>query len=123
MNAILYTRSDSEYEHLRGGIESEYPNIDIVRAPMEGHKYYHIGYDLVIVALEGAEGMEVVSEYSGRFKTSRVIWITSDEHFAATAMRLHIYDFIKRPFDQSVVDKAIREALKDNPGRNQWNFG
>ncbi len=122
MNAIIYTRSDVEYESFKKIIEKKNPNIDIERAPLDGHKYYHRSYDLVVVALEGAEGMEVVKEYSERYSDSQIIWITADEYFAAMAMRLHIYDFIKSPYDLERVEDSFKQALKVNPGRNQWKL-
>ncbi len=122
MNAIIYTQSDLEYEALERIINGVHPNMDIERAPLQGHKYYHVGYDLIVVALEGAEGMEVVSEYSSRYARSQIIWVTSDRHFAATAMRLHIFDFILRPYEEERITKALGDALKQNAGRNQWTM-
>ena len=123
MNAIIYTYSDMEYESIKTIIEDQDMPIEVSRAPLEGHKSYYDEYDIVIVGLKGAEGMEVVLEYSQRYKNSRLIWISDDEHFAGTALRAHIYDFIVRPYEKDVISKSILEAIKTSPGRNQWNFG
>ncbi len=123
MKVIIYTYDDAEYEKLSHLVENFDQSTEKVRAPLDGHKFYHKRYDIVIVALEGAEGMEVVIEYSQRYKDSEVIWITSDDHFAGTAMRAHIFDFIKRPYDDERIKQSISEAVKASPARNQWSIG
>ena len=122
MDAIIYTRDDREYELCKMTLEREAGLIDVERAVLNGHKRYDYEYDVVIVALEGAEGMEVVLEYSERFADTNIIWITSDPFFAGTAIRRHIYDFIERPYDEERIRNAIKEVIPLCPNRNRWHF-
>ena len=122
MDAIIYTRDSKEFELLKAALEKEINQIDVEEAVLNGHKRYDHGYDIVVVALEGAEGMEVVLEYTERFVDTNIIWITSDPFFAGTAIRRHIYDFIKRPYDEERVRKSIEEVIPLCPNRNRWHF-
>ena len=99
MEALVYTKDDSEYEKIRTMLEAEAGLIDVYRDPLNGHNYFSHEYDIVVVALNGARGMELVLEYSRRFDMTLVVWITDDPYFAGTAIRQHIYDFIERPYN------------------------
>ena len=122
MDAIIYTRDDAEYVLFKGVLEKEAKLIDVERAKLNGHKRYDYEYDVVVVALEGAEGMEVVLEYSQRFSDTNVIWVTSDPFFAGMAMRNHVFDFIERPFEKGRIERAIREVIPKCPNRNIWHI-
>ena len=122
MDAIIYTRDDEEYDLFKSILESEARRIAVKRDELNGHKRYDHEYDVVIVALEGAEGMEVVLEYAQRFSDTNVIWLTSDPFFAGTALRNHIYDFIRRPFDKERIVQSIREVIPRCPNRNFWRI-
>jgi len=112
MDAVIYTRDDLEFEHIKTLIGNANRDCSVTRATLNGHKRYKIVYNLAVVAIEGAEGMEVVLEYSQRFKDTKIIWISSDPFFAGTALRNHIYDFIARPIDEGWLNHSIREALR-----------
>ena len=79
-------------------------------------------YDLVVVAREGAKGMNVVDSLSERYSETQIIWITSDEDFASVALRHHIHDFIVRPFTSERFARSVREVLPKCPHRNEWCF-
>ncbi len=112
MNSVIYTRDDREYESYKALICRLGENEQVSRAELNGHKTYKVVYDLVIVALDGAEGMEVVREYSLRFNDTRIIWISNDPFFSGFALRNHIYDFITRPVDSSWLEHSVREAAR-----------
>lgn len=65
-------------------------------------------YDIVVVDMDGAEGMEFVCKYRAVYGNTLVVWITDDRYFAGVAIRLHIFDFIIRPLEED----RFRESLK-----------
>ena len=122
VEALVYTKDDSEYDKIKHLLETESSLIDVYRDPLNGHSYYSHEYDVVIVALNGAQGMELVLEYSRRFDDTHIIWITDDPYFAGTAIRQHIYDFIERPYDTERLKGTIHEAVQMCPNRNVWKY-
>ena len=116
MDALVYTKDDTEFEKIKTMLESETEQITVHRDPLNGHSYFSHGYSIVVVALNGAQGMELVLEYSRRFGDTLVIWITDDPYFAGTAIRQHIYEFLERPYDdvrlRGTIKKAIQRAAK-----------
>ena len=122
MNAIIYTKDDTEYDLIKAIFEREAGRVDVKRARLNGHKRYDHEYDVAVIALEGAEGMEVVLEYSQRFSGTNVIWVTSDPFFAGLAMRNHIYDFIQRPYEKERLIISIRDVIERCPNRNVWRI-
>lgn len=107
MQTLIYTRDDKEYERLRDALTEISGQAEVRRDPLDGHGHYSEGYDLIIVALDGARGMNEVSEWAGRYPSSGIIWITDDKEFAGVAMQKHINDLIVRPYD----DERIRESI------------
>ena len=105
-----------EFEKIKTMLESEAEQITVHRDPLNGHSYFSHGYNIVVVALNGAQGMELVLEYSRRFGDTLVIWITDDPYFAGTAIRQHIYEFLERPYDdfrlRGTIKKAVQRAEK-----------
>ena len=122
VEALVYTKDDSEYDKIKCLLETESSIIDVYRDPLNGHSYFSHEYDIVVVALNGAQGMELVLEYSRTFDDTHVIWITDDPYFAGTAIRQHIYDFIERPYDSERLKGAIHEAIRLCPNRNVWKY-
>ena len=122
MDAIVYTRDDNEYNLIKTTLENEAGLIDVDRHPLNGHKRFDHGYDVAVVALKGAEGMEVMLEYAGRFPDTNIIWITEDPFFAGIAIRNHIYDFIERPYSKERLEQSIRDVIERCPNRNRWFF-
>lgn len=122
MEAVIYAKNDDEYKMLCDILEQEAELIDIYRDPADGFCHYEHEYDLVVVALEGAKGMNVVDSQSERYPDTQIIWITSDKDFASVALRHHIHDFIIRPFTQERFSRSVREALPKCPHRYEWNY-
>ena len=122
MEAIIYTRDDKEYNLIKTILENEAELIDIDRHPLNGHKRYDHGYDVAVVALKGAEGMEVMLSYAERFPDTNIIGITEDPFFAGIALRNHIYDFIERPYGIERLEKSIRDVIEHCPNKNRWTF-
>lgn len=122
MRAIIYTRDDTEYALIKELLENESTHMDVFRHPLDGHKRYDDEYDIVIVALKGAEGMEVMLEYVQRFPDTSIIWITDDPFFAGIALRNHIYDFIERPYAKDRLEQSIRDVIARSPNRNRWVY-
>lgn len=122
MEAIVYTRDDEEYNLIRTILEREAELIDIDRHPLNGHKRYDRGYDVTVVALDGAEGMEVMLAYAERFPDTNIIWITDDHFFAGIALRNHIYDFIERPYGADRLEQSIRDVIPKCVNKNRWVF-
>ena len=122
MRALIYTNSDAEYEQIREAIDGVSQFIDVKRDPMDGHGHYTEHYDIVVVALNGARGMNEVIEWTGRFPTSRVIWITDDREFASVAIQKHIFDFIVRPFNSGRLRECFRGIVAEGSGANSWHI-
>ena len=122
MRALIYTKNDTEFVQLRDILASMSPMIDIRRDPMDGYGHYTDPYDIVIVALDGARGMNEVSEWSGRFPSSKVIWITDDQEFAGVAIQNHIFDFIVRPYDVPRLKESFRGTVPEHSGANCWHI-
>ena len=122
MEAVIYTKSDKEYQSLSDILEKEAELIDIYRDPLDGFCHYEHEYDLVVVALEGARGMNEVEAISGRYPDTQIIWITGDKDFASVAIRRHIHDFIVRPFTEERFAKSVKDVLPKCPHRYEWHF-
>ena len=111
MDALVYTKDDDEFEKIKTMLRSEADQIEVQRDPLNGHSYFSHGYDIVVVALNGAQGMELVLEHSRRFDNTLVIWITDDQYFAGTAIRQHIFGFLERPYDDVRLSDTIKKAV------------
>lgn len=120
VEALIFTRDNNEYNNIKQLLETESSLIEVYRDPLNGHCHFNHEYDIVVVALNGAQGMELVLEYSRRFDDTHIIWITDDPYFAGTAIRQHIYDFIERPYDTERLKNAVHEAIQLCPNRNVW---
>ena len=122
MRALIYTKSDAEFDQLRDSLADVSQLIEVRRDPLDGHGHYTDPYDIVIVALDGARGMNEVSEWSGRVPSSKVIWITDDQEFAGVAMQNHIFDFIVRPYDVPRLKESFRGTVPEHSGANCWHI-
>lgn len=108
MDALIYTRDDREYEMLSGIFGEELPGAAATRGLLDGHYHLDKEYDVVVVDIGGAEGMELVCRYRELYGNTLVAWITDDGYFAGMAIRLHIFDFIVRPLE----GQRFRESLR-----------
>lgn len=115
MNAVIYTKDDGEYDAMAAILREEADCMDVFRAPLDGHGHYEYPYDVVVVALEGAKGMNTVLEWSDRHPGARVIWLTDDGDFARTAFQKHLSDFLVRPFDEAEFRRSVRDTLRAPP--------
>ena len=108
MDAVINTRADRAYEKLSRIFADESPGGALTRGLLDGHFHLEKEYDVVVVDMDGALGMEIVCKYREVCGNTLVIWITDDRYFAGVAIRLHIFDFILRPLEEG----RFREPLK-----------
>jgi len=114
MDTLIYTKSVPEYEMLSGILAEELPGITVRQGIMDGHYHLEQRYDVVVVGVDGAQGMELVCAYRERFGDTLVVWITDDPYFAGIAIRTHIFDFIVRPFKKTRFQETVRNLKKGN---------
>ncbi len=112
MNAVIYTKDDREYVSMAGILREEADSLDVFRDPLDGHGHYDYPYDMVVVALEGARGMNTVLEWSDRYPDARIIWLTSDPDFLSVAFKRHLSDFLVRPFNETEFRRSARNAIR-----------
>ena len=111
MNAVIYTKDDLEYASMAEILRDESERMDVYRDPLDGYGHYDYPYDVIVVALDGARGMNTVEEWSDRYPDSRIIWLTSDPDFLRFAFRKHLSDFLIRPFNKAEFRRSVRSAL------------
>ncbi len=121
MEAVIYTKDNDEFSQLESILQEE--RITVSRDPLDGFGHYERGYGLVIVALEGAEGMIAVRNWSEMHRDAKIIWITSDSYFAGEAIERHIHDFIVRPYERERLRASIRRIQGPIASGNIWHFG
>ena len=112
MKAVIYTKDDQEYTFMSKVLQEEVEPLEIARDPLDGYAHFETPYDIVIVALEGAKGMNTVLEWSDRYPESRIIWLTSDPDFIRIAFRRRLRGFLIRPYDESRFREAVRNSLR-----------
>lgn len=108
MDAVIYTKDEQEYEMLSGILADEMPGAVAWPGPMDGHYHMEKRYDVAVVGVDGAQGMELVCKYRELYGSTLVIWITDDRYFAGVAIRTHIFDFIVRPLEGLRFREAVR---------------
>lgn len=121
MEAVVYTKDNEEFSQVESILREE--SIAASRDPLDGFGHYDYGYGLVIVALEGAEGMIAVQNWSEMHRDAKIIWITSDPYFAGEAIERHIHDFIVRPYDRERLRASIRRLHASGSNGHIWHFG
>ena len=120
MDAVVYTTDPLEYNLIQGFLEKS--GFTVTRGPLNGHGYYEYGYHLIVVAIEGALGLNIVSEFAHRYPASQIIWIPSDPGFAQMALSLHICHFLVRPCGEEQIIKALRLAIPRCKKGSRWSF-
>ena len=110
MKALIYSDNEQEYKDLKSVLEEELDGIIVKQILSDGHFHVEEDGELVIVAVNGAMGMEIMQSFRERHPDSRIIWITDDQYFGRTAIRNHIFDFIVRPYPGIRYRDAIRKA-------------
>lgn len=108
MDAIIYTTDGQEYEMLSGILEEESPGIMVSRGVIDREYHLEREYDVVVVGINGALGMELVCKYRELYGNTLVIWITDDPYFARVAIRTHSFDFIVRPLEETRFREPLR---------------
>ena len=108
MDAIIYTTDGQEYEMLSGILEEESPGIMVSRGVIDREYHLEREYDVVVVGINGAQGMELVCKYRELYGNTLVIWITDDPYFAREAIRTHSFDFIVRPLEETRFREPLR---------------
>lgn len=111
MDAVIYTHSDLEYSAMKQLLHEEANSVTVFRDPLDGHGHYGYAFDLVIIALNGARGMNEVVEWADRYPDTQIIWITSDEEFVSVAIQKEICDFLIRPYTEMQFRKSVRSAI------------
>ena len=111
VNAVIYTKDDTEYVSMAGILKQESDRMDVFRDPLDGHGHYDYPYDMIVVALEGAKGMNTVLEWSERYPDVKIIWLTSDPDFLSVAFKRHLSGFLVRPFDEEEFRLSARSVL------------
>ncbi len=81
MDTVIYTKSVPEYEMLARILADELPGATVKQGMMDGHYHLEQGNDVVVVSVDGAQGMELVWEYRKRFGGALVVWIMDDPYF------------------------------------------
>ena len=106
MDAVIYTESGQEYEMLSGILEYE------SRGIMDGSFHLEHEYDIAVVGVDGAFGMELVCKYREMYGNTLVVWITDDRYFAGVAIRTRVFGFIVRPLEETQFQEVARKIVE-----------
>lgn len=67
-------------------------------------------YDMIIVSMDGADGMEgVIAAKDANYKIP-VVWFSDDNNFGIQAFRLDVTYFSKKPMNESNVKQAFERC-------------
>ena len=112
MDAVIYTESGQEYEMLSGILEYESPGIMVSRGIMDGSFHLEHEYDIAVVGVDGAFGMELVCKYREMYGNTLVVWITDDRYFAGVAIQTRVFGFIVRPLEETQFQEVARKIVE-----------
>ena len=112
MDAVIYTESGQEYEMLSGILEYESPGIMVSRGIMDGSFHLEHEYDIAVVGVDGAFGMELVCKYREMYGNTLVVWITDDRYFVGVAIRTRVFGFIVRPLEETQFQEVARKIVE-----------
>lgn len=112
MDAVIYTESGQEYEMLSGILEYKSPGIMVSRGIMDGSFHLEHEYDIAVVGVDGAFGMELVCKYREMYGNTLVVWITDDRYFAGVAIRTRVFGFIVRPLEETQFQEVARKIVE-----------
>lgn len=112
MDAVIYTESGQEYEMLSGILEYESPGIMVSRGIMDGSFHLEHEYDIAVVGVDGAFGIELVCKYREMYGNTLVVWITDDRYFAGVAIRTRVFGFIVRPLEETQFQEVARKIVE-----------
>ena len=129
MKVLIETESDAEYKRLSRIVLEEDTEADVTHAPSDGHYHHGPGYDLAVISVDGAKGMEAVIPVRERYSRTMLIWITNDKYFAHMAMRKKVFEFLVRPYADDEFRVAVKKFLrgdvelwKQNPMAQEYYF-
>ena len=69
-------------------------------------------YDIAVVGVDGAFGMELVCKYREMYGNTLVVWITDDRYFAGVAIRTRVFGFIVRPLEETQFQEVARKIVE-----------
>ncbi len=117
MEVIIYAEK-SEYSELTGAIaalpECCYRNVEITGcSDYDGfvEKLKKSPPQLILIAMNGAEGMEGVIAAKSLAETVPVIWLSDDKGFGAQSYRLGCAYFHEKPVPSEVLSTAIAKCV------------
>lgn len=87
-----------------------YKREDLVHG-MRGRKY-----DIALIALNGALGMEAAIGAREESAAIPIVWISDEEAFALQSYRLQIKMFMVHPVSQQQICDAVLRCMEDLPG-------
>ena len=109
MKVAIFTRDKEEYTMLKDVLKNcVWENKLSLQADwFVDHIRLQEKYDMAVVSFDGAYGLETVVGIKECWKDIRVIWISQDKYFAASAMRYKVDDFIVRPISVTRFKEAV----------------
>lgn len=99
----LRKMTDAVLKELNEKAETEhYENLEKIQQDTPENKFH-----IVLLAFEGAYGLETMVYFREHHRATKVIWIAEDKYFGGAAMRYKIADFLVKPISET----RFREAL------------
>ena len=84
----------------------------VSRGIMDGSFHLEHEYDIAVVGVDGAFGMELVCKYREMYGNTLVVWITDDRYFAGVAIRTRVFGFIVRPLEETQFQEVARKIVE-----------
>lgn len=123
-------------EGLRGMIETEFPQLDVVFEAEDGELAYEYAIKnppdilLVDICMPFLDGMQLIEQLQEIMKRSIVIIITGHDEFtyAKKAIGLNVFEYILKPVKQDVFSNVMNKAMeqlaesKQKKVYNQWAY-
>ena len=122
MHVLIYTKDDDEYMRLKDVFTVVSGTTEVYRDPLDGHGHYSDLHDIVVIALDGAKGLNELNEWADRSPKTKIIWITDDKEFAGVAIKRHVSDFIVRPYTEEGIKESITETVNSTKLANRWHI-
>lgn len=66
-----------------------------------------ISYDIIIVAIDRAKGMEAVKHIHLRDSKAKIIWFSDDKDFAGFAFESGVKQFVLRPISKEKLEEGL----------------
>lgn len=104
--ALCTTKNNVEASKLLlkyGDVKEYFNAVDLLYELAEKEKY-----DLVVVDLNGAKGMNLCSRIRSQHNSIPIIWVSDDDEFKLQAKRLLVDGFLIKPIMESEINKIIK---------------